>query len=293
MNEVQTEETEIKTRHKKKLEAIRDGRRTITEASDNDNQQIGSAGGTGQGSHSPVGNHYSESGIGSRESSGGNQGTQSQQGTPGRYSERIRPPDREAEYAAQGNDRVESAAPQQQHRDTIEIIDLEAEKERKRELNRQRQARYRENQRVEGQSELETLRVTSSPSPHNVTADSEIRIKNVTQNNAEAKLLTKEEAETNKDRLIFLYMKGTELLDDFLEVIVRDHEAVKIWAMDKDEAEMFAEMQLERARKDKGAARTVRILLKIYERWNLLLYAAPRSKASWSHIREHKGLSFR
>lgn len=110
---------------------------------------------------------------------------------------------------------------------------------------------------------------------------------------APVKLLTKEEAEGAQAKLVFLFIQLSSLGDDLLEIIVKDHEPVKIWELDEDEATALAEMQLERARKDKDAARVVRVLLRIYERLYFILLAMPRAKATVSHVKAHGGFSFR
>ncbi len=186
----------------------------------------------------------------------------------------------------------------------VELQPEMSEEERlakQRELHRQRQERYRERQREEnGDSELDTPASASPASPANVTRHSEagdahFQFKNpFTSGHSEpVKLLTKGEADEAREKLVYLFIHGSSLIDDLLEIIVKDHEPVQIWRMDEDEAGLFADAQLERSKRDKEAARVTRIMLRIYDRMMWIIYAAPRLKASHSHIKDHGGLSFR
>ena len=108
-----------------------------------------------------------------------------------------------------------------------------------------------------------------------------------------AKLFTKEEAEFEYDRMYEIYFRGSGLLDDILEIIVKGHEAVEIWQLDPDEAEMLAKMHLQRATHDRKAAASARQLLALYDRLYFWILFAPRAKLTATHIKSKGGLSFR
>jgi hypothetical protein len=107
------------------------------------------------------------------------------------------------------------------------------------------------------------------------------------------RLFTQTEADDELARLTEIYFRGSGLLDDVLEIIVKDHEPVQIWQLGQDEAEQLAFMHLERAKRDKEAARSARKLLEIYDRLYLWMIVVPRVQATGRHIKEHKGLGFR
>jgi hypothetical protein len=107
------------------------------------------------------------------------------------------------------------------------------------------------------------------------------------------RLFTQSEAEDELARLTEIYFRGSGLLDDILEIIVKDHEPVQIWQLGTDEAEQLAFMHLERAKRDKEAARSARKLLEIYDRLYLWMIVIPRVQATGRHVKEHKGLSFK
>lgn len=94
-------------------------------------------------------------------------------------------------------------------------------------------------------------------------------------------------------RMTFIYSKMFELGDDVLEIIVRDHEPVQIWAISDEEAEMLADAHLKRAQHDVQAARSARKLLEIYDRLYFYMIILPRTKATVTHVSKHKGLSFK
>ena len=108
-----------------------------------------------------------------------------------------------------------------------------------------------------------------------------------------AKLFTKQEAEDETERMVEIYSRGSALLDDVLEIVVKDHEPVVIWQLSEEEATMLASLHLERATKDIAAARSARKLLEIYDRLYFWLLVMPRLKATGDHIQEHKGFSFK
>lgn len=108
-----------------------------------------------------------------------------------------------------------------------------------------------------------------------------------------AKLFSNKEADAELEKMTLIYQQGASLLDDLLEVIVKDHEPVSIWELSDEEAEMLAEMHLEKAKTDPGAARSARVMLALYDRMYRWMIALPRLKASGSHIKKHGGLSFK
>lgn len=107
------------------------------------------------------------------------------------------------------------------------------------------------------------------------------------------KLFTKEEAEREYDKIYDVYIRGSGILDDILEIIVKDHEPVQIWQLDDSEAEILARMHLDRAQHDEQAARSARKLIEIYERLYIYVLLYPRMKQTGSHVKEHGGFSFR
>lgn len=202
----------------------------------------------------------------------------------------------------------------------------EAKRERERELHRQRQARYADRKKAETAATIETPlaesphessvsgqsvstdSLTVSRAPADAAADADglprpvgaprfsLKIPFVGKKDekpARVKLFSKQEAEEELERLTDVYRRGSGLLDDLLEIIVKDHEPVQIWQLDDEEAMTLAAMHLERARTDEEAARSARKLLEIYDRLYRYLLVGPRMKATFSHVKEHGGLSFR
>jgi hypothetical protein len=108
-----------------------------------------------------------------------------------------------------------------------------------------------------------------------------------------AKLFTDKEVKLEHDRLVDVYFRGSSLLDDMLEIIVKDHEPVEIWQLEESEAEMLAELHLSRAQVNEQSARSARQLLAIYDRLYMYLLIGPRMVQTSKHIQEHKGLSFK
>jgi hypothetical protein len=107
------------------------------------------------------------------------------------------------------------------------------------------------------------------------------------------KLFTDKEVKLEHDRLVDVYFRGSSLLDDMLEIVVKDHEPVEIWQLDETEAEMLAELHLSRAQVNEQSARSARQLLAIYDRLYMYLLIGPRMVQTSKHIQEHKGLSFK
>ena len=165
--------------------------------------------------------------------------------------------------------------------------DMTVERERKRQLAAARQRRHRANEK-QAQNEPKTSRDSDQ-------SDVKIDLKAAFKKGSldDVKVFTEKEASDQLEKLIFVYMRGSEILDDVLEIVVKGHEKVKIWALDEDEAKMIATMQMERAKKDKAAARTVRTLISIYDRMYLFMIVGPRVVATGQHIKAHGGLSFK
>jgi hypothetical protein len=107
------------------------------------------------------------------------------------------------------------------------------------------------------------------------------------------KLFTKVESDLEHDRLKEVYYRGSSLLDDLLEIIVKDHEPVTIWQLDESEAEMLAELHLSRAQVNEDSARSARQLLALYDRLYFYLLVGPRMVQTFKHVEEHKGVSFK
>jgi hypothetical protein len=107
------------------------------------------------------------------------------------------------------------------------------------------------------------------------------------------KLFTQTEAELEQDKLSDVYFHGSGLLDDVLEIIVKDHEPVQIWQLERVEAEELAGLHLQRAQKSVESARSARKLLEIYDRLYMYLLIYPRARQTVDHVKEHKGFSFK
>lgn len=108
-----------------------------------------------------------------------------------------------------------------------------------------------------------------------------------------AKLFTKQEVELEMERMVEIYFHGSGILDDILEIIVKGHEEVQIWQLERSEAEMLAKMHLSRAQVDKASAASARQMLAMYDRLYVWMLAIPRAKATFTHVKDNGGLSFR
>lgn len=108
-----------------------------------------------------------------------------------------------------------------------------------------------------------------------------------------AKLFTKQEVEIETERMVDIYFHGSGILDDILEIVVKGHEEVQIWQLERSEAEMLAKMHLSRAQVDKASAASARQLLAMYDRLYIWMLMIPRGKATVTHIKDHGGLSFK
>jgi len=111
---------------------------------------------------------------------------------------------------------------------------------------------------------------------------------------ARVKLFTEKEIKEESEHMIAVYMQGSALLDDVIEIVTKDHEEVSIWALSEDEASTLALIHLQRATHDEQAARSARTLLDIYDRFYAALILVPRVKATYTYcITEHGGFSFK
>lgn len=200
----------------------------------------------------------------------------------------------------------------------------EEKRERERELHRQRQARYADRKKAEAsgaidsplaESAHESLASGQTVSPDSLTvgrapadaaADTDTKRLPAgapvfhwklpfgkSESRAKIKLFTAKEAEEELERLTEVYWRGSGLLDDLLEIVVKDHEPVTIWQLDQEEAGTLAAMHLERAKTNEESARSARKLLEIYDRLYLYLLIGPRAKATFSHVKAHGGFSFK
>jgi hypothetical protein len=186
-------------------------------------------------------------------------------------------------------DTVEGAYPGNGHaKGSLRVVETPQEKEeRQKELARQRLHRFRDRQREEkAEREAQNVALRSGPQFN-------LKLPFGKRETQKVKLFTDKEAGDEEDRMKDIYFRGSGLLDDILEIIVKDHEEVQIWQLSEEEAEMLAGMHLERAKKDEGAARSARKLLEIYDRLYIWMIAVPRMQATGRHVQQHKGFSFR
>lgn len=308
------DETEVNiTRHKRKLETLREkdnsnareprvnGDRLDIEVA---SRSIQGTSGTDTGLHEVDGTR--------------NEGTESGAGIAGRDGEGIRPTHTEGIDAVEGIDN-DNRAPRSAEL-KVELTP-EQKKERERELARQRKQRQRDRQKEQRDGFIPVSAVTNQSQkaadaeysrsnsgsdqgqpylqsvPKNVTpidGTSRFTLKNPLSRQPEkVKLFTKAEAEEAKERLILIYTQGSALLDNLLEIIVKDHEKVTIWELDESEAEMLATAHLENAKKDEGAARSARALLGLYDKLFTIMLLGPRVVKTGQHVKAHGGFSFK
>lgn len=270
-------------KHKRKLESIRNARQSKQQLGDDFTSPIGFIQATAGSDERNTGNFERTESI----SGSDVERVEGKQGTFRQHGVGIRSPFAEDEHSATGG-----------YRDDFEIgeaalivEDAEDKQERERELNRQRVARYRDKKRQEGQSQAQNGvgNVTLS----NVSGNGNFSFFAKKSNAEPVKLLTKTEADDARDALIYVYQKGSTLIDDLIEIITAGHEPVSIWALSEDEAAMFAEAHLKKAQKDVNAARSARMLLKIHDKLFLTQYVFTRAVATNRHIKNAGGLSFK
>lgn len=175
--------------------------------------------------------------------------------------------------------------------ESVTPVTTERDIQRERELNAQRQKRHREAQK---QAQNTAVTVTNDVTP-------KFQLKNPLSHKGggeqkperDIKLITSgEEKEFLKD-LTYIYMNGSGLLDDLLEIIVKGHESVTIWQLEESEAEMLAQMHLSRGRVDKAAAASARKLVEIHDKLFFIMMLSPRVMATGKHVIEHNGVSFK
>jgi len=270
-------------RNKKKLEKIRSDRQDRQFSRDNStasSERIQTAAGRDQ--RDPYSLEGTIGSNGERAS-----GIEDFSPVTGRSDSRVRSFEPADEYPTESIDRGIQPA----RADTLTVEDAEAKAERERELTRQRVQRYRDRQRQEASNQAQNH-------DSNVTGgkvDSNNRFSfNLKKGSTEpVKLLSKAEADDGREALIYVYLKGSSLIDDAIEIVTAGHEAVSIWAMSEDEATLFAEAHLKKAQKDKSAARSARLLLRIHDKLFLTQYVASRTIATTRHIKSSGGISFK
>lgn len=192
----------------------------------------------------------------------------------------------------------------------------EQKAERERELHRQRQQRYADRKRAAQGGEIPATMLESEPEPAasrppvmgHVTplagspADAHprfsLKLPFLEKRHGDGKpekvrLFSSKEVEEKLEKFTEIYQRGSGLLDDILEIVTKDHEPVRIWQLDEEDAATMATMHLERARFDEGAARSARKLEEIYDRFFFWFLVGPRLKASYSYVHEHGGFSFK
>lgn len=276
-----TDELNI-TRNKKHLEKIRE------EGEKDGGNQFSSRGhaASGEGSNEQA----QGSGTGNpRRAEGREERAGENNGTPQGHGTGIRPAEPTPLDATEGADTDYRKSEERR----IETPEEKAERER--ELTRQRVQRYRDRQREEqaqGQAENATLR-SIPPSQKETQPSFNLKLPWQKSHAEKVKLFTNKEAEEELTRMQDIYFRGSGLLDDLLEIVVKDHEPVQIWQVSEEEAEMLATMHLERAKRDEGAARSARKLLEIYDRLYFWMLVYPRMQATGKHVIAHKGFSFR
>lgn len=287
------DETEVKTSHKRHLEKIREkeeihddraqGHRGPVETSE---RGIRTAQRPDQGTRGTDKGNVSEAG-------GREEGMESGARIIGGTGEGVRSSD------AAGFSPIESTYPSYGEVGEGKLASplTEAEKlERDRELARQRKQRQRDREKAEGylssNRDSDSDRAVTQP----VAEQSRFQLKNpfdLKKEPEKVKLFSKTESDESEDAIVKVLMVGTDLLDDILEIIVKDHEPVSIWAMDEDEATLFAQAHLKRAQKDQDAARVARKLIAIHDKLLTFQYLFSRTKKTVSHVKEHGGLGFR
>lgn len=276
------DELTMPTRHKKKLERIRNERKGEFVSRDNSTSAIGlvqAATGQDEGSLGEFEgiDHYSEY----RDSR-----VEVIAPAPGGHDSGLR-------YAVNADEYTDTGTYRSDNETRTGALSAEEELERKKELNRQRVARFREKQRAEKQKpEFSSLENDTNVTSGNAKGNgfSFLPRKNVAE---PVKLITKTEAEEYKQNLIYVYQQGSKLLDNIVEIVTVGHEEVQIWALDEDEAAFFAEAHLAKAQKDKAAAQAARALLKLYDKLVVLQYVCSRGHKTYVHIKVSGGLSFK
>jgi hypothetical protein len=188
--------------------------------------------------------------------------------------------------------------------------DSNEDEERRKVLNRQRQERYRDKQKQAQNGAVtvsndvtqarndDTVRfslketLAKIPLPGTVTHN-DSNAKDDKKAKQETKLISAREAEEFLEPLTYIYLNGSGLLDDILQVIVKGHEEVTIWQLDEDEAEQLAKMHLSKAKVSREASASARKLIELYDKTYFIMLLGPRAIQSGKHIVSHGGLSFK
>jgi len=203
--------------------------------------------------------------------------------TLGRLGGRSGRPDGESDPAAQSAYQGDGSYPEvETYASPADYEETEEEKQaRQSELNRLRQQAFRDRQREK--SVVETVK-------DNVTqmfARPESEVK------PPEKKLTNDEADSALEKMVYMYVQFADLLDEVLKAVVKDHEEVAIWHLDEDEATQLATFQISAGKKDPQAAKTVRAIVRVYDKLYLYMLGGPKVIATFNHIKEHGGLSLR
>lgn len=270
-------------RNKRKLEKIRNDRQGREQSRDNSTSAIGLF-------QTATGQNERDTGLTqgiSGNAYAGDSGIEIVKAVDGRSDSGIRSAESEDVYTIAGGYRGDESP----RTATLAVEDAEAKAERERELTRQRVQRYRYKQKESADNQAQNRYSDVTP----VTGIGNGKFSfNLKKSNAEpVKLLTKTEADDAREALIYVYQKGSSLIDDVIEIITAGHEPVSIWAMGEDEAAIFAEAHLKKAQKDKNAARSARLLLRIHDKLFLTQYVATRAIATNRHIKAAGGISFK
>lgn len=297
-------------RHKRLLQEIREEDTRDGRYQSNDGQfSSGRYASSGEGSHRE--GETGDQGL-APGNSGGAERASERAGADEGYHQGIRPSGRTTEHSDtsldQSGRRVEASLVPE------ETLTPEQKAEREREQTRQRVQRYRDKQKVEREEgTTQAQNVTLRYSVTDEKDDESLRSRNAKETigngftsfrlkmpfgNKEpekVKLFTIKESEDEEilKKMTRVYFQGSKLLDDILEIIVKDHEEVQIWQLSEEEAEMLAQIHLERAKHDQASARSARKLLEIHDRLYFYLIILPRLKATGKHISKHRGFSFR
>jgi hypothetical protein len=274
-------------RHPEKLAKLREkanGRPGFTSGRRSNASRIeedGPAIGTGEGLDSTDTSGAGRAGIGEER-------TEAIEGITGGFSNGIGPAISEIsdDYSRPGEEGFEG--PTGQTTTVILERDMDAEKERKRELARQRKVRQRDKQSA-------TENTRDSDMRDNKFENVEIKVRNVASKPIaeEVKVFTKAEAEEKLEKLTYVFIQGSSLLDNVLEIVVKGHEKVEIWKLDEAEAQMLALSMLEGAKKDKVIAKQVRTIVGLYDKMYLVMLAGPRVYGTARHIKKQGGFSIR
>lgn len=242
--------------------------------------------------------------------------------TARRFDEQSRGTTGSNEYESESSDTTSTKARRKRLKD-LTPEEREQELARRHELKLERQARYDEKKRLEKQSQIE-----SGTDTQNVTPDdsrffekSELKTPSERQNSSQrtsdklknkipspsdikmtlkgkksdlsdVKLIKESEADEKIEKLTDLFIRGSNLLDQVLQIIVKGHEEVFIWTLDEDTARIFAIQQVEAAKTNKEAAHTVARLEAIHSNIFKIQVFAPRCIATGKLIKD-KGLGFK